>query len=226
MKKLNSRNLLFTFASVCLSFSACKDDKPAPPTYYLTQDMYDYVIFPVGSWWVYKDSATGALDTVKVISQEIKIIEEDGDGNGVIDYKWEYLLQDKSKTFPAEHIINCFGMADELEKSHYSIKIEKTHCFGQTVIIFVSNISLGNSNYSENIYYIELRDSLLSQNFNFHQIKIFKISRVKTGAGCDIDYDTTSKYDGIYYYAKSVGLIKKTHTDSLNWELINYHINK
>lgn len=210
---------------VALSFS-CSKEKPEPPTYYLTQDMYDYVIFPVGSWWVYKDSATGVYDTVKVISQERKINETDGDLDGNIDYKWEIFIQSKTKSFPQKHNENYFGSAPMQDSGYYSIRIEKAYCSGQTVIIYKSGALKNPPNKYEDINYVNFKDLILINNVGFDNVKIFKINRVKRGDGCDNDYDTTSKYDGLYYYSKNVGLVKKSYKDSLSWELINFHINK
>ena len=69
-------------------FSCHKPDKT--PKYYLPQDLKDYVMFPVGSYWVYKDSLSGATDSIVLTKQET-YIEEPGH---VWDFYWENLRQE------------------------------------------------------------------------------------------------------------------------------------
>jgi hypothetical protein len=56
--------------AVFLLFSQCKKDKPvsSPPTPDITpQEVYDYGFFRPGTYWVYKDSVSGSIDSVYVI---------------------------------------------------------------------------------------------------------------------------------------------------------------
>ncbi|MCX6351158.1 MAG: hypothetical protein NTX03_04765 [Bacteroidetes bacterium] len=41
--------------------------KKETPTYYIDKTFAKYVDFPVGSWWVYKDTISGQIDSVKMI---------------------------------------------------------------------------------------------------------------------------------------------------------------
>ncbi len=55
------------------------------PTYYMPQDFKDYVMYPVGSYWVYEDSISGETDSIVLTEQET-FIEEPGH---VWDFYWE-----------------------------------------------------------------------------------------------------------------------------------------
>lgn len=62
---------LFFISLLCLvlSSSKCrKDCKDKPRQVFLPQEVLDYVDFKTGTYWVYKDSATGRIDSEVVIS--------------------------------------------------------------------------------------------------------------------------------------------------------------
>jgi len=42
-----------------------------PTTYNMPQDLKDYCMFPVGSWWVYEDSISGEKDSIVLMEQNI-----------------------------------------------------------------------------------------------------------------------------------------------------------
>lgn len=50
---------------VVFCFVGCHKDRK-PPTYYLPQEVKDYMYFKPSTYWVYKDSVSGALDSVIV----------------------------------------------------------------------------------------------------------------------------------------------------------------
>ncbi len=56
---------LFLLLSTSVLFTACpSSDESGKITYYFNEEIKTYVFMPVGSWWVYEDSATLDLDTV------------------------------------------------------------------------------------------------------------------------------------------------------------------
>lgn len=72
MKSL-SKFLLFTFAG--LLFNSCKKETPAKQFPYqpIPQEVRDYMWFDIGSFWIYEDSATQILDTIKVYNTEVEV---------------------------------------------------------------------------------------------------------------------------------------------------------
>ena len=56
---------LFLLLSTSVLFTACpSSDESGKITHYFNEEIKTYVFMPVGSWWVYEDSATLELDTV------------------------------------------------------------------------------------------------------------------------------------------------------------------
>ncbi len=77
--------LPIVMASLFLTFS-CRE--PEKEIFYMPQEFKDYVMFPVGSYWVYEDSASGAIDSIYLKSSEIEIFEPPHS-----DFKYEKLNQ-------------------------------------------------------------------------------------------------------------------------------------
>lgn len=60
--------------ALLLMLTACrKDTEEGVKTYLLPQEVYDYLLLPEGTVRVYRDSATGVLDTVRTYRSEINI---------------------------------------------------------------------------------------------------------------------------------------------------------
>ena len=64
------QNLLTIFLlSIVLLQSCCKKNEPAPDPYHnykMPHEMLDYSYFKPGTYWVYQDSVSGAIDSVWV----------------------------------------------------------------------------------------------------------------------------------------------------------------
>jgi hypothetical protein len=83
---MKTRIILLLFLGFLFILNSCKKPEELP-TYYIPQEFKDYVVFPVGSYWVYKDSVSGVLDTVTLQEQTFSITEID------LGYKEERLSQ-------------------------------------------------------------------------------------------------------------------------------------
>jgi len=70
-KQFRAKAILLMFILV-LGFTALSCRKN-PPTYYIPQDLKDYCMFPVGSWWVYEDSISGEKDSIVLVEQGARI---------------------------------------------------------------------------------------------------------------------------------------------------------
>jgi len=66
--------LFLILAIICCIAADCGKDNDKP-TYYMPQDFKDYVMYPVGSYWIYEDSVSGDIDSIYLIMNEIKIFE-------------------------------------------------------------------------------------------------------------------------------------------------------
>ncbi|TAH25994.1 MAG: hypothetical protein EAZ07_04685 [Cytophagales bacterium] len=65
------------------STCTCHDRKKTPcPVIYMEQDLKDYCVFQLGTWWVYEEEQTKAKDCVYVFSSTIDIYDCDKSSNG------------------------------------------------------------------------------------------------------------------------------------------------
>jgi len=78
--------LFLILAIICCIAADCGKDNDKP-TYYMPQDFKDYVMYPVGSYWVYEDSISGETDSIVLTKQET-FIEKPGH---VWGFYWENL---------------------------------------------------------------------------------------------------------------------------------------
>ena len=60
---------LFLLSLIFSLFQGCKD-KSHPPTIYITPETKDFCSFKPGTWWVYRNTQSNALDTWKVYKYE------------------------------------------------------------------------------------------------------------------------------------------------------------
>lgn len=60
-------------------FSGCREEYQEPPVDYLPQDFKDWMFFKEGTYWVYQDSVTGALDSTVVTRTESEIFSIDNE---------------------------------------------------------------------------------------------------------------------------------------------------
>jgi hypothetical protein len=61
----------------------------------MDQDFKDYILFKVGSYWIYKDSASGAIDSVYLYNQEIDMYK----GNDKVRYNMEEFSENLYSTY-------------------------------------------------------------------------------------------------------------------------------
>ena len=76
---------IFLFLPFLLS-SSCNNPCKGPdvvPLNSLSQDVRDYGIFQVGTYWVYKNDSTFAIDSIAVIATKTDTLPMDKDCEGV-----------------------------------------------------------------------------------------------------------------------------------------------
>ena len=190
------------FVAACLlAMMGCRD-KDDLPTYYIPQDMKDYVMFPVGSYWIYEDSLTGAIDSVYLAAQRTKI---------------ENLADEDTRK------------AENLEQYFKSSFLNMTYLQGTKYVISLPPDAhffyLGRRGYffapaevDETVRYIGyIKCVAFYDSVQFHRVKYDSI-RVFS---CDEEN---------YYWAKNIGLIRQdVYTNgaiSNTWYLKRYKINR
>jgi len=75
---------LLLLALPCLALQ-CDPDDEQEPTYYMSEEFKDYVLFPEGSWWVYENQY-GQIDSINLFSQDTEI--KDGKDNYPYNFEW------------------------------------------------------------------------------------------------------------------------------------------
>jgi hypothetical protein len=203
--------ILFLFALV--SCSKCKDEK-VYPTYYMDQEFKDYCVFPVGSYWVYEDSASGAEDSVYLYNQQIYVVEN----SKSVSYKYERLRQNFSASFYSDTLIGdggakYLGLGEPcIYEQFYS------SAFLAINFQFFSGRDTGYTfKYNDNYYttYLVNYDSIKVLNEYFNKVKIFEVV-----GGQD------TRLPKRIFYSKNIGVIRRELYNGQVWNLKRYFINK
>ena len=208
MKHLKCYLLLLILPCLALQCDPDTKDDEQKPTYYMSEEFKDYVLFPEGSWWVYENQY-GQLDTVKIIWQEISIKK----GKDDYPYNYEWLTHHFKTTYYNDTIIGWGGQRDKGNgfPGLYFRGVKYLNIFP----LFFSSKDTGYVlKYNTRLKYLMEKDSLTLNNKTFEQVKIFK--------------NLTQHYKlepEKIYYAKNFGIIKSELFNGTNWELKSYHIN-
>jgi len=75
LKKIFIMKTKFPLFILIISILFLAADCNKKPTYYMPQEFKDYVIYPVGSYWVYEDSISGNIDSIYLIDYKIYIFD-------------------------------------------------------------------------------------------------------------------------------------------------------
>ncbi|MBI4647995.1 MAG: hypothetical protein HY738_15770 [Bacteroidia bacterium] len=80
--RLNVCWICLTLVLGIIAYSCNKDRGPKCSSIArIPEEMKSYVMFPEGSYWIYRDSATGVFDSVILKRQEIEIVKYDEESN-------------------------------------------------------------------------------------------------------------------------------------------------
>ena len=201
--------LLFITALFTI-FAAC--DKPDDPveTYYLDKEMYDYVIFPTGSWWVYEEENSGQKDTVKVIKTDHLINDRTS-----IGYNFEmYFNKNFSSLYNAEFITRATAFTEGyLNKSVLEVESGTNLAVSTDFISEMENGDTLNLGQVGEIYAYK-EDIIEISNTEYTNIRYF-----------EKELETGPTHVKVSYFSKNIGLIKKELWNGELWNLIDYHIN-
>jgi len=187
---------------LCIASDCGRDNIP---TYYMPQEFKDYVDFPVGSYWIYEDSVSGAVDSIYLFERNITIAQPSS-GN----YKWEKLIQ---RFQSVNGTIDNNAIAVCIDPIIYHLW---TSYFVYGNFIYKKNMELGFE--IEGTKYIKFYDSLKINNKWYTNIKCF-----------------TNKFNNNTYWGEKTGIVRKEiktlYINNLSvdtnivWNLKSYHIN-
>ena len=183
-----------------------------PVNKYIDQETKDYCLFAEGSYWIYQDSTTHAIDSVIINSIRYEIYHSEGDGSELENY-FTYLSlysQDNMRNFRVS-----LG-------AHFSERNNSSSCrlyFDYDVIYHNGKIN-ENSYEHRNTILIDKKDNYSINSVNYANVKVFKYSQ--------------SGSERLFYSAKHVGMIRNeikfksiyTGADtSIVKNLIKYNVN-
>jgi hypothetical protein len=238
MKSLNS--YIFPLLILMLIIGCDKDPskpgyqgKPPKPEYYrikMNEELKSYLWSNLGSYWIYKNTKTGDLDTHIIRSFYFDSILVKGNQLRTqhITIYYDYL----SKSFYSTFIKRFF-----YEYSNYKSPNAESFNNGRNGITREGNGSInyplyypfvitsgpGTGNGSSYTTYIGMDSTLTIQGKTYQNVAKFDIDKD------DIWEEKLNciRSNNIYFWAKDVGLIKKQSIScNYSWELIEYNIIK
>lgn len=137
-----------------LVFSNCKRQPKESDIIHLPQEIYDYVMFPVGSYWVYQDSISGVKDSLSLDFQQV--IEKQTSN---LDAYYDRLEQTFTSSIRGNIYSSAYLSVKDPAVYEYCNSIGSFSAPTENVIMLGGNVSSS--------------DSLTINNITFFNIKMF-----------------------------------------------------
>jgi hypothetical protein len=167
-------------------------------TDYMPQEFKDYVIYPEGSYWIYEDSISGAIDSVALLSQDIYIAKE----NNV------YYYETADQSFFSSYQNSVYRTYIEIRSEIYFYFFRHLKYNGPYILIYPFG-HWGGLKYD----FVKIMEV---NNVDFNNVHVF--NRQEQGIDNNIFYFTRN----IGIIKRKV---ITTNNDTIIWELKKYHIN-
>jgi len=217
---MNHKLLYRLLAFFILSINSCSSDKedngPNNDNWTIPQEVKDYTLFKPGTYWIYEDSASSALDSVYVYDLQRGI---DSTTSGNFEYFYEYCM----------HSIN--GYADDFwvhtqwTKQWNDATVWKSHFkpgdyVGETfLMVYPFDESRQYGCYTDDLYNVITVSGLYSN------LIINGVSFGNAVSFHNTKNSTEGHVSSNYFTAKNFGLVRKEIPDSSRiWNLIRYNI--
>ncbi len=187
----------------------------------------NYLCFNKGSYWIYKNTKTGDLDTQVCEAYLLDNIVKKGSFNNTkhITVRYEQMSRTISSSFnDCNYYDNTSGYNPDaisfgIERTILIRNSSKIGTIGAYFYPFVENENYGTG--SNVTTCIGLDSTLIVQGKTYYNVAKFDIDQD------DIWYNFASYPNAVYYWAKDVGLIKRWNkSENYSWELIEYNIIK
>ena len=236
MKNEYIKKIVFLTFVVLTSFGCkpkdCNKDGSCNEEYYRETfgEMKSYFWAKQGSYWIYKNTKTGDLDTQTCTNFMFETIKVRGTFNNT---KYKILAYDKlirtiSSTFNEATIIDeSIDVSPDSKSFNNGVNKMDRSMSGNigyiTAFIHPFVAGYGSSTGSSITRFIGLDSTLSIQGKTFYNVAKFELDKD------DIWEEKLSctRANSIYYWAKDVGLIKKEMKScNYSWELIEYNIVK
>jgi len=178
--------------------SSC-GEKPKKSNFFkLKQDFLDYAYFKTGSYWIYKDSVTGELDTHTVIYDEIIDRANFLNDNPENDRE-EMFISDVSRTYSNDVVVvqgqNCWEGEEHRPNVHCGW-VDMAGPLGNVDICrFKPVINHSNTNGTVTAFYM----SFLLDSIEYTEVQVLHIASNKVDSG----------FRTYIYFAGGIGIVKK-----------------
>ena len=223
MKKINKPLLGITLLLGVL-FGNCKckkdpDPTPSQPAVPL-QDLKAYSYFKTGTYWIYKDSATGVEDSVYVYADTSYSYYQ----NNGIQATGNYMYY----VFKAHSYYDSYNYYYQISEGNYSIStlengVERIRTksgdyVGETYLMsnrFIEGDHIGLYTGTGTTYFKSKYSNLVIESQNYNNVVKF------------YDSQNASEYESPtnFYIAKNIGIVKKEILDTVRtWALVRYQI--
>lgn len=186
-----------------------------------------YLCFNQGSYWIYKNTKTGDLDTQACEGYLLDNIVVKGTFNHTkhITVRYEYMSRVISSSFNDCYYYDVTaGYNPDAIRQLKTIVDRNSSKIGSIKAFFypfVLNEKLGNG--SSNSIFIGLDSTLLIQGKTYYNVAKFELDKDDIWE----EKMNCTRANSVYYWAKDVGLIKKEMKScNYSWELIDYNIIK
>lgn len=243
MKRINA-NIIFILA-LMLIIGCDKDpskpgyqSKPPKPEYYrikMSEDLKSYLWSKSGSYWIYKNTKTGDLDTHIVNNFYFDSILAKGNQLHTkhITIYYDYLSKSFYSTFIKRYFYEYTNAmtpnGESFNNGRNKLTREGNGSLIQPFYYPFQFTSLpGAGTGSSSTSYIGMDRTLTIQGKTYHNVAKFDIDSDAIWYSRDDAVSLEFKRPrAIYYWAKDVGLIKReTKKENYAWELIEYNIIK
>jgi hypothetical protein len=174
----------------------------------MDQDFKDYTLFKAGSYWIYKDSATGAIDSINLYKSNIYI----SPGSDKIRYNSE--VYEISLTSSIDDTL-ISGSGKTSPTDPYAYNLGRLHDYQNIIAYFFSTTGLSKGHQYHYLIYTDLYDSLKVFNQFYKDVIIFENT-----------YNPATYLPRKIFYSKNVGIIRKELYNGQVWNLVRYHVSQ
>ena len=210
---MNKRFKIFSVLVILLSsifFSNCGPEpiEPIKKTnlgFLPLGEVKDYVFFKPGTWWVYKNTRTGVLDTQVVTFSLLDTLEQDG-------AKWHFTnelfdVESKSLTTGYRYAFYMRSLSAEVIDLKWGCVpvLERSNPYEGELTPFYYPFDLWKD---KDGYCIKVKDTMMINNIEYKDVAIFYIKRD------NIEPHPLEGNAAKYYWARNYGLIRKDLFDS------------
>lgn len=201
-------------------------EKGGPSYFYINNnEVKQSCSFKKGSYFIYKDSVTGSIDSFWIYDSYVNLLDINSTthtGDALFIEQAGYLLMNNDSIKGKVHTGACYKNGSGCNENVIYAEIGINYPYSNSIESYGNNFYLGQKNQEKNGYsiYQHYYDSiLLNGNFHYKVYQVFHKGVYALTPMDSIAYTT--------FYSLSEGVVKysiKSDTSYHSWELVNNHI--